>query len=58
MIVAPPIVMGAWSVAFLLGQHVQYYCMCNPSLHNSGKGVTHDCASILDSIARGISLFP
>ena len=21
-----------------------------------GKGVTHDCASILDSIARGISL--
>ena len=22
--------------------------MCNPSLHNSGKRVTHDCASILD----------
>ena len=26
--------------------------------HNSGKGVTHDCASILDSIAKGITLFP
>ena len=25
--------------------------MRNPSLHNSEKGVTHDCASILDSIA-------
>ena len=24
-IVAPPIVMGAWSMAFLLGQHVEYY---------------------------------
>ena len=23
-----------------------------------GRGVTHDCASILDSIAKGISLFP
>ena len=28
----------------------------NPSLHNSGKRVMHDCASILDSIAKGISL--
>ena len=25
VIVAPPIVMGAWSMAFLLGQHVGYY---------------------------------
>ena len=25
------------------------------SLHNSGKGVMHDCASILDSIAKGIT---
>ena len=25
VIVAPPIVMGAWSMAFLLGQHVEYY---------------------------------
>ena len=25
LIVAPPIVMGAWSMAFLLGQHVEYY---------------------------------
>ena len=24
--------------------------MRNPSLHNSDKGVAHDCASILDSI--------
>ena len=31
--------------------------MRNPSLHNSGKGVTHDCASILDSIAKGTSCF-
>ena len=31
--------------------------MCNPSLHNSDKGVTHDCASILDSIAKGTSCF-
>ena len=23
-----------------------------PPLHNSDKGVTHDCASILDSIAK------
>ena len=59
VIVAPPILMGVWSMAFLLGQHVEYYCMCiNPSLHNSSKGVTHDCARILGSIARGISLFP
>ena len=28
--------------------------MRNPSLHNSGKGVTHDCSNILDSIAKGI----
>ena len=28
--------------------------MCNPSLHNSGKRVTYDCASILDRIAKGI----
>ena len=27
-----------------------------PTLH-SGKGVTHDCASILDSIAKGTSCF-
>ena len=27
---APPIVMGAWSMAFLLGQHVEYYyCVIN-----------------------------
>ena len=25
VIVAPPIVMGSWSMAFLLGQHVEYY---------------------------------
>ena len=25
VIVAPPIVMGAWSMAFLLGQCVEYY---------------------------------
>ena len=25
VIVAPPIVMGAWSMAFLLGRHVKYY---------------------------------
>ena len=25
VIVALPIVMGAWSMAFLLGQHVEYY---------------------------------
>ena len=25
VIVAPPIVMGVWSMAFLLGQHVEYY---------------------------------
>ena len=31
--------------------------MHNPSLHNSDKGVTHDCASILDSIAKGTSCF-
>ena len=31
--------------------------MRNPSLHNSDKGVTHDCASILDSIAKGTSCF-
>ena len=31
--------------------------MRNPSLHNSDKGVTHDCASILDSIAKGTSYF-
>ena len=31
--------------------------MCNPSLHNSDKGVTHDCASILDSIAKGTFCF-
>ena len=27
VIVAPPIVMGAWSMAFLLGQH-DYYLGC------------------------------
>ena len=31
--------------------------MRNPSLHNPEKGVTHDCASILDSIAKGTSCF-
>ena len=31
--------------------------MRNPSLHNSDKGITHDCASILDSIAKGTSCF-
>ena len=31
--------------------------MRNPSLHNSEKGVMHDCASILDSIAKGTSCF-
>ena len=31
--------------------------MRNPSLHNSDKGVTHDCASILDSIAKGTYCF-
>ena len=30
--------------------------MRNPSLHNSDKGA-HDCASILDSIAKGTSCF-
>ena len=30
--------------------------MRNPSLHNPDKGVTHDCASILDSIAKGTFL--
>ena len=25
VIVAPPIVMDAWSMAFLLGRHVEYY---------------------------------
>ena len=29
----------------------------NPSLYNSDIGVTHDCASILDSIAKGTSCF-
>ena len=29
----------------------------NPSLHNSDNGVTHDCASIFDSIAKGTSCF-
>ena len=24
VIVAPPIVMGSWSMAFLLGEHVEY----------------------------------
>ena len=32
--------------------------MRNPSLHNFRQRVTHDCASVLDSIATGISLFP
>ena len=31
--------------------------MRNPSLHNSAKGFTHDCTSILDSIAKGTSCF-
>ena len=31
--------------------------MSNPSLHNSDKGVTHDCASSLDSNAKGRSCF-
>ena len=31
--------------------------MSNPSLHNSDIGVTHDCASILDSIAKGTPCF-
>ena len=31
--------------------------MRNPSLHNSDKGVRHDCASILDSSAKGTSCF-
>ena len=30
--------------------------MHNPSLHNSDKEVTHDCASILHSIAKGTSI--
>ena len=30
--------------------------MCNPSVHYSGKGVTHDCAIV--SLAKGITLFP
>ena len=29
VIVASPIVMGAWSIAFLLGQHVEYYYYCS-----------------------------
>ena len=29
----------------------------NPPYIYSGKGVTHDCASILDSIAKGTSCF-
>ena len=29
----------------------------NPSLQNSDKGVMHDCASILNSIAKGTSCF-
>ena len=28
VIVAPPIVVGAWSMAFLLRQHVEYYYYC------------------------------
>ena len=31
--------------------------MHNPSLHNSVKGVTHVCTSILDSIAKRTSCF-
>ena len=31
--------------------------MSNPSLHIPSEGVTHDCASILDSIAKGTSCF-
>ena len=30
--------------------------MCNPSVHNSGKGVTHDCA-IVSLIAKGFPCF-
>ena len=38
VIVAPPIVMGAWSMAFLLGQHVDSF---NPP--NSGTLNLHAC---------------
>ena len=31
--------------------------MRNPSLNIQAKDFTHDCASILGSIAKGISLF-
>ena len=30
----------------------------NPVVWRQHMGVMHDCASILDSIAEGISLFP
>ena len=30
VIVAPPIVIVVWSVAFLLGQHVEYYVIHKP----------------------------
>ena len=33
VIVAPPIVMGVWSMAFLLEQHVEYYLFKPTSLH-------------------------
>ena len=33
VIVAPPIVMGAWSMAFLLGQHVEYYLIMMCHMH-------------------------
>ena len=36
MIVAPPIVMGAWSMAFLLGQHVEYYLIMMCHMRSSG----------------------
>ena len=31
--------------------------LSNPSIYTYRQRVTHDCASILDSIAKGISLF-
>ena len=33
VIVAPPIALSAWSMAFLLGQHVEYYVYWSYDVH-------------------------
>ena len=50
VVVAPPIVVGAWSMAFLLRQHVECYVLINPRRACAGELQYLSCVSVCLSV--------